>query len=81
MIKTLKFIALTSFIVLHTYIIIPVINGMGCNYNSEANDVKMKYISTCRFGIVETIAWNKISGEKKLFKGILAKKKDDLFFL
>ncbi|HGE8267691.1 TPA: hypothetical protein ACGD2I_002174 [Aeromonas hydrophila] len=80
MIKKLKFIALTSFILLHVYIITPVINGVGCNYNSEANDVKMKYISTCRLGIVETIAWNKLSGEKKLFKGILAKKHNDLFF-
>ena len=80
MIRILKYIAWTSFVCLHIYIFMPVINGMGCNYNSEANDIKIKYISTCRFGLVETIAWNKISGEKRLFKGMLAKKNDDLIF-
>lgn len=80
MIRILKYIAWTSFVCLHIYIIMPVINGIGCNYNSEANDIKIKYISTCRFGLVETIAWNKKSGEKRLFKGMLAKKNDDLIF-
>ncbi|WP_240533694.1 hypothetical protein [Aeromonas veronii] len=61
------------------YTLFPFINGLGCNYNSHAIDGDRTYIGSCRLGIAETITWNKVSGEKIRFKGVLARKGANLF--
>lgn len=77
--KKLKYIVLSSLIGMSAYALTPFINAFGCNYKSQTSDNNLLYISTCKLGIVETIAWNKLTGEKKIFKGVLAKKNDNMF--
>lgn len=77
---TLKYIKIISVIALSFYALLPFINGLGCNYKSETVNENIIYLTSCKLGIVESIAWNKRNGEKKIFKGFLAKKDSSIIF-
>lgn len=78
--QSLKYIAIISFIYINIYVLLPFLNGFGCDFKSEAKYESVTYLSTCRMGYIESIAWNKNTGEKKLYRGVLAKKNDDILF-
>lgn len=79
--KRLKYIVLSSLIGMSVYTLTPFINGFGCNYKSQTSESNLLYISTCKFGMVETIAWNKSTGEKKYLKVYWLKKMTTCLFL
>ncbi|MGL5345465.1 MAG: hypothetical protein ACRC9O_13000 [Plesiomonas sp.] len=78
--QILKYIIIINFIFINIYVITPFLNGFGCDFKSEAKYENIAYLTSCRMGNIQSIAWNKKTGEKKLYRGILAKKNDDLLF-
>lgn len=77
---TLKYIKVTSIVMFSLYALTPFINGLGCDFKTEARYDQITYLNSCKFGQVKSLGWNKKTGEKIYYSGILAKKNNDIIF-
>lgn len=79
--QRLKYIKIISLSVLMSYGLHPFVNGLGCDYHSQADTKKISFYTTCKLGIIETIAKNKTTGKIASFKGIYGKSGSTIFFI
>lgn len=63
------------------YAMLPFINSLGCDYKSEAINDEVNYLTTCKMGLIKTVATNKVTGEKIIYEGLSAKKGNDMIFI
>lgn len=75
--RFMKFISLAILVLYTTY---PYLNGLGCDFHSQAKHDNYSIYATCKAGLLSVIATNSITRESIKYEGIYGKSDSTLFF-
>ncbi|MBL0560964.1 hypothetical protein [Aeromonas hydrophila] len=74
------YLKLISVLLLGGYTLHPFINGLGCDYQSHVISAQSEIYTTCKFGVVNTVAKDLKTGKSMRYVGIYGKSGDTVFF-
>ncbi|MCX0429222.1 hypothetical protein, partial [Aeromonas veronii] len=77
----LIYIKWISLILPTIYSVTPFINGLGCDFQQQYERDDISFYSTCKFGYVKTVGYNKISEKVIKYEGFIGKHGDTVIFI